>query len=177
MKENYRNIKVVIYSGFDDFEFAREAVHLEAEEYLLKPISVKDMEEVLTRIRQKLDDEINEHRNMNRLYEYYQKSLPAMQEQLVMGILEGKVTGERAQNMLESYEMDFRAPYYVVSLLYVDTGSAVPARQNPIASQSIFFFMARSTSISSSTSKILYKSIISHPIRLFRLSNTTLSIV
>ena len=90
LKENYRNIKVVIYSGFDDFEFAREAVHLEAEEYLLKPISVKDMEEVLTRIRQKLDDEINEHRNMNRLYEYYQKSLPAMQEQLVMGILEGK---------------------------------------------------------------------------------------
>ena len=67
LKENYRNIKVVIYSGFDDFEFAREAVHLEAEEYLLKPISVKDMEEVLTRIRQKLDDEINEHRNMNRL--------------------------------------------------------------------------------------------------------------
>ena len=59
LKENYRNIKVVIYSGFDDFEFAREAVHLEAEEYLLKPISVKDMEEVLTRIRQKLDDEIN----------------------------------------------------------------------------------------------------------------------
>ena len=39
LKENYRNIKVVIYSGFDDFEFAREAVHLEAEEYLLKPIS------------------------------------------------------------------------------------------------------------------------------------------
>ena len=55
LKENYRNIKVVIYSGFDDFEFAREAVHLEAEEYLLKPISAKDMEEVLTRIRQKLD--------------------------------------------------------------------------------------------------------------------------
>ena len=55
LKENYRNIKVVIYSGFDDFEFAREAVHLEAEEYLLKPISVKDMEEVLTRIRQKLN--------------------------------------------------------------------------------------------------------------------------
>ena len=130
LKENYRNIKVVIYSGFDDFEFAREAVHLEAEEYLLKPISVKDMEEVLTRIRQKLDDEINEHRNMNRLYEYYQKSLPAMQEQLVMGILEGKVTGERAQNMLESYEMDFRAPYYVVSLLYVDTGSGETAGQN-----------------------------------------------
>ena len=36
-------MKVIIYSGFDDFEFAREAVHLEAEEYLLKPISAGDM--------------------------------------------------------------------------------------------------------------------------------------
>ena len=33
--------------------------------------------------------------------------------------------------MLESYEMDFRAPYYVVSLLYVDAaGSGETAGQN-----------------------------------------------
>ena len=57
LKENYRNIKVVIYSGFDDFEFAREAVHLEAEEYLLKPISVKDMEEVLNKYKSQLSTE------------------------------------------------------------------------------------------------------------------------
>ena len=44
LKQSYRNMKVIIYSGFDDFEFAREAVHLEAEEYLLKPISAGDME-------------------------------------------------------------------------------------------------------------------------------------
>ena len=32
LKQSYRNMKVIIYSGFDEFEFAREAVHLEAEE-------------------------------------------------------------------------------------------------------------------------------------------------
>lgn len=120
LKESYRNMKVVIYSGFDDFEYAREAVHLEAEEYLLKPISSKDMEKVLTKLKKKLDEEFDEHRNMNKLFEYYQKSLPAMQEQLVMGILEGKVTGDRAQNMLAAYEMDFDSPYYVVSMIYAD---------------------------------------------------------
>ena len=57
LKENYRNIKVVIYSGFDDFEFAREAVHLEAEEYLLKPISAGDMEAAFSKVRKKLDQE------------------------------------------------------------------------------------------------------------------------
>lgn len=120
LKENYRNMKVVIYSGFDDFEFAREAVHLEAEEYLLKPISAKDMENVFRKIKDKLDQEFSEHRNLSKLSEYYQKSLPAMQEQLVMGILEGKITGDRAKNMLETYEMHLESPYYVVAMLYAD---------------------------------------------------------
>lgn len=120
LKENYRNMKVVIYSGFDDFEFAREAIHLEAEEYLLKPISSKDMENVFRRIKEKLDQEFSEHRNLNKLSEYYRRSLPAMQEQLFMSILEGKITGERAKIMLETYEMQFEAPYYVVAMLYAD---------------------------------------------------------
>lgn len=120
LKENYRNIKVVIYSGFDDFEFAREAVHLEAEEYLLKPISPKDMENVFGKIKKKLDEEFNQHRNVNKLYEYYRKSLPAMQEQFVMGVLEGKITGERLKNMMEMYELDLNAPYYVVVNLYAE---------------------------------------------------------
>lgn len=120
LKENYRNIKVVIYSGFDDFEFAREAVHLEAEEYLLKPISSKDMENVFGKIKKKLDEEFNQHRNVNKLYEYYRKSLPAMQEQFVIGVLEGKITGERLKNMMEMYELDLNAPYYVVVNLYAE---------------------------------------------------------
>ncbi|MDC7290051.1 response regulator [Blautia schinkii] len=123
LKESYRNMKVVIYSGFDDFEFAREAVHLEAEEYLLKPISAKDMENVFRKIKDKLDQEFSEHRNLSKLSEYYQKSLPAMQEQLVMGILEGKITGDRAKNMLETYEMHLESPYYVAAMLYADINS------------------------------------------------------
>lgn len=123
LKENYRNMKVVIYSGFDDFEFAREAVHLEAEEYLLKPISSKDMEKVFANIKKKLDEEFDEHRNMNKLYEYYQKSLPAMQEQLLMSILEGKITGERAKSMLETYEMKLTAPCYAVATLYTEANN------------------------------------------------------
>ena len=63
VKENYKNTKVVLYSGFDEFEFAREAVHLEAEEYLLKPISAKDLEKVFQKIKENLDREFNERRN------------------------------------------------------------------------------------------------------------------
>lgn len=129
LKENYRNIKVVIYSGFDDFEFAREAVHLEAEEYLLKPISSKDMENVFGKIKKKLGEEFDQHRNVNKLYEYYRKSLPAMQEQFVMGVLEGKITGERLKNMMEMYELDLNSPYYVVANLYAEANAKEQAEK------------------------------------------------
>lgn len=123
LKQSYRNMKVIIYSGFDDFEFAREAVHLEAEEYLLKPISAGDMEAAFSKVRKKLDQEYDEYRNLNRLSEYYRKSLPAMREQLVMGILEGRIAGERARTMIETYEMHLDAPFYAVSTLYMDVNS------------------------------------------------------
>lgn len=78
------------------------------------------MENVFGKIKKKLDEEFNQHRNVNKLYEYYRKSLPAMQEQFVMGVLEGKITGERLKNMMEMYELDLNAPYYVVVNLYAE---------------------------------------------------------
>ncbi len=117
LKENYKNTKVVLYSGFDEFELAREAVHLEAEEYLLKPIGAKDLENVFSKIKKNLDLEFNERRNLENLHEYYQKSLPKMREQLLTGILEGRIPEEQAYTMIHSYEMDFFSPYYAVVVI------------------------------------------------------------
>lgn len=132
LKQSYRNMKVIIYSGFDDFEFAREAVHLEAEEYLLKPISAGDMEAAFSKVRKKLDQEYDEYRNLNRLSEYYRKSIPAMREQLVMGILEGRIAGERARAMMETYEICLDSPFYVVAALYMDVN---PREEQPQPAQ------------------------------------------
>lgn len=122
LKENYKNTKVVLYSGFDDFELAREAVHLEAEEYLLKPISAKDLENVFGKVKENLDREFDERRNMETLYNFYQKNLPMMREHLLTGMLEGRLSEEQALSMIKSYEMDFVAPYYAVGVLHPGGG-------------------------------------------------------
>lgn len=38
LNRDYQNIHIIIFTGFDEFEYAKEAVHLEVEEYMLKPI-------------------------------------------------------------------------------------------------------------------------------------------
>ena len=117
VKENYKNTKVVLYSGFDDFEFAREAIHLEVEEYLLKPIGSKDLESVFYKIKKNLDKEFDERRNIENLRKYYEESLPMMKEHLLAGILDGKISEIQAKELLASYGMEFQAPFYCVGIL------------------------------------------------------------
>ena len=60
LKKRLKNIKVIIFSGFDEFEYAKEAIKLEAEEYLLKPLNAEELEAVFKRIRENLDREIDQ---------------------------------------------------------------------------------------------------------------------
>lgn len=50
----YPNLMVIVLTGFDDFEYARQCVSLPVVEYMLKPIVRKDIKEVLEKVVEKL---------------------------------------------------------------------------------------------------------------------------
>ncbi len=66
VKKDLPNTKIIIISGYDDFDYARQAITLGIEQYLLKPISKDEFLEVLEGIRSKYEKE-----NEQKLY--YQK--------------------------------------------------------------------------------------------------------
>ncbi len=51
------NTKIIIVSGYDDFEYARKAIELGVEQYLLKPITKAALTETLKNVKEKLDRE------------------------------------------------------------------------------------------------------------------------
>jgi len=55
LKELYPNLRIVVFSGFDEFEYAREALRLEAEEYMLKPVHAAELSKLFLRIRESLE--------------------------------------------------------------------------------------------------------------------------
>jgi len=48
------NTEFVVISGYADFEFARKSISLDVAEYLLKPVTLEDVELVLKRVERKL---------------------------------------------------------------------------------------------------------------------------
>ena len=55
LKEENPGVRILILTGFDEFEYAKEAVHLEIEEYILKPINANELSECLKRLKNVLD--------------------------------------------------------------------------------------------------------------------------
>lgn len=50
-------LKIIFISGYDDFEYAKTAIQLGAEEYLLKPIKERELQETLSQVIKKLDNQ------------------------------------------------------------------------------------------------------------------------
>ena len=57
LKNDMKEIKVVILSGYQEFKFARKALQLGAKDYILKPTKYKELAQVFTAIKQELDEE------------------------------------------------------------------------------------------------------------------------
>lgn len=102
LKQISQDIKIVVFSGFDEFEYAKEAIKIEVEEYILKPINAIELKNVFTRIKEKLDAEIGAKRDFDQLRRYYNESLPVMRDQLLIGLLEGKLSRTSVQDMMGS---------------------------------------------------------------------------
>ena len=88
LNKEYQDIHIIIFTGFDEFEYAKEAVHLEVDEYMLKPINALELTECMKRLRKTLDKEREERLNITKLENYLKDSLPVLQANLFVSLIE-----------------------------------------------------------------------------------------
>lgn len=83
LKNKYPKSYTVIISGYDDFEYARQALKLQVFDYLLKPVPKTDFYNIMKTLREKLsleynlNNDINEETNNTSTLEY-EKDMPAI---------------------------------------------------------------------------------------------------
>ena len=83
------NLKLIVFSGFDEFEYAKEAIKLIVVEYVLKPVNAAELTAILDRVRKVLDEEIEQRRNISQLTQAYQESLPLLREKFLQDLMRG----------------------------------------------------------------------------------------
>ena len=118
IREEYSETKILIFTGFDEFEYAKEALHLEIEEYVLKPLNAAELTQVLTKLKLKLDAEISDKRNVEILQKYYMESLPFLQMNFYSSLIEGRIREEEIPKYLAEYRIAFTGPFFCCLVIH-----------------------------------------------------------
>lgn len=99
LKELNPAIRIIIFSGYDDFEYAKQAISLNVIEYILKPVNVEELTEILTRVKETLDKEMDMRRDMAALRKNQIQSLPILREQFLNQLVRGRLSSKELENV------------------------------------------------------------------------------
>ena len=121
IRQLYPSVKIVIFSGFDEFEYAKKAIKLNVIEYILKPVNVEELTAILKKIKKNLDEEIEQKRNVNLLRESYIKNLPIIREHFLNDLIHGGVPRDIIPEKLKEYDIDIdNAQKWVTAAVHLE---------------------------------------------------------
>ena len=97
-KKELPELKIVILSGYDDFNYAKQAISIGVEDYLLKPITKNALIERLSEIRSRYEHE----KTQKEYYEKFQREMQAYEKNSSRDFFEALVRG--SMDMMEVYK-------------------------------------------------------------------------
>ncbi|RKP56288.1 DNA-binding response regulator [Cohnella endophytica] len=99
IRELSKTCKIIILSGYSDFEYAKTALRIGVNEYELKPVKIKSLIQMVAQLKAKVEKEAA-NEQLNRI---------AREQQMVDSILQGEISNSREIKRIfrEYYQVHF----------------------------------------------------------------------
>ena len=111
--------RFVVFSGFDAFEYAKQAIQMNVVEYILKPINADELSAVLRRLKDQLDRKRAERRNVELLRSRYTENLPVLRELFYANLLDGHIEPGTERERAAHLDIDLQGEEWAVGLAYI----------------------------------------------------------
>lgn len=107
LKEINNKSIVIIISGYDDFHYAQKALQFNVFDYILKPVSKKNMEETIRKAVNKLDTVEKENNYLKWVDKQLNKNMDIIKTHFFSEWLNNKLTDEEALKEMRFFNIDF----------------------------------------------------------------------
>ncbi|MGQ8874765.1 response regulator [Paenibacillus sp. TSA_86.1] len=126
--KRYPNIKIVVVTGHDEFEYARQSVKLGISDFILKPIRATELLQVTTKLRADIEQERGREFELIKLREEMKRSLPYLKERFVNQWLQGVLHEEEVREQLHFYRIPISEDNPKSRVAIIEVQAALPSQ-------------------------------------------------
>lgn len=109
--------RIIIISGYDEFEYAQKALKLGVEEYILKPIDKQQLKEIIIKSIEAIEKQNRFFYDIERLKFIVQESLPAARERFFNNLVSGVLEREDVIGKVDYLNIDISGSSYCAGIL------------------------------------------------------------
>jgi two-component system, response regulator YesN len=114
------DLKVIITSGYQEFEYAKTAIDVDAYGYLSKPVDLEELEKVFNKVIGACKLETNNMQENKKLRQLIEQSKPLLKEKFLNNLIEGVVDLDSMEEDLIFYNIGFVPGPRVVIVSEID---------------------------------------------------------
>ncbi len=118
--ENHLDTKTVIISGYDEFEYAKQAVRYQVMEYILKPVTPTELTEVLQRAKDSLDEKYQRSRVLKKLKGAYVTNRPLLRGRFLNSLLRGNERPDGLEEKMKELDISLPGSFYNTAIVEGD---------------------------------------------------------
>ena len=120
IKRHYPQIKVVIISGYDDFEYARQAIKYEVSNYILKPITSVELVEELKKIKGKIEESLKHKKEIENAQKKFEDNIPALRSHFLTSLLKGDYERADVEDKMSQLGVSLNKELQAVVMLEIE---------------------------------------------------------
>lgn len=114
--QEFPDMKIIIISGYDDFEYARGAILVGAEQYLLKPITRAAMQKVLAELKTKIETEREQKTYQEKFQSEVREYEQFSRTDFFVKVFEGRIPVQEIYEEASKLSLKINAPCYNILL-------------------------------------------------------------
>jgi len=115
----YPDTILLLLTGYDQFEYAQEALKYHVSELLLKPITAAELEVVLGRVRDELDRRSHARKEEEKLHARLEESIPLLKARFLHRLVLDQLTREEIVRRTADLHWNNLNGWYQIVLIYV----------------------------------------------------------
>ncbi|MEJ8735239.1 MULTISPECIES: response regulator [Mediterraneibacter] len=120
VQENCPQCKVAIISGYDNFEYAKKAIQYQVGAYILKPVTARELTDVLLKLHAELEKEHEEREKQKKIREAFEQNKEYFKERFLSQLIREKSVHQDIEGRMRFYGIYLEGECFsVVQIRYI----------------------------------------------------------